>query len=101
MSATSTVSTRLNQADVDLIHSLAELEGCDRATLIKTLLRNGLEHLRRDRAVEAYRREKVTLSRAAELAGLNPWEFLALMDSEKLELHYDVAEFHEDLSRLP
>ena len=37
--------------------------------------------------MEACRRGKVTLSRAAELAGLNPWDFLALMDSEKLELH--------------
>ncbi|MCB1134483.1 MAG: UPF0175 family protein [Verrucomicrobiae bacterium] len=101
MPASSTVSTRLAESEVALIQSLAELEGCDRATLIKTLLRSGLENLRRERAVEAYRREKVTLSRAAELAGLGPWDFLALMESEKLELHYDVNEFREDLDRLP
>ena len=71
-----------------------------RATLIKSLLRNGLKNLRRERAVEAFRRDEVTLSRAAELAGLTPWDFLALMDSEKLELHYDVAEFEEDLRAL-
>jgi predicted HTH domain antitoxin len=101
MPATSTVSTRLNDAEVALIQSLAELEGCDRATLIKTLLRNGLEHLRRERAVDAYRQEKVTLSRAAELAGLSPWDFLALMESAKVDLHYDVSDFRDDLSRLP
>lgn len=101
MSATSTVSTRLDAADLSLIQSLAELEGCDRATLIKSLLRNGLKNLRRERAVEAFRREDVTLSRAAELAGLNSWDFLALMDSEKLEMHYGVAEFEEDLLALP
>jgi len=101
VSATSTVSTRLDPADLALIQALAELEGCDRATLIKSLLRNGLKNLRRERAVEAFRREEVTLSRAAELAGLKPWNFLALMDSEKLELHYDVAEFEEDLRALP
>lgn len=101
MPASSTVSARLSESEVALIQSLAELEGCDRGTLIKTLLRSGLEHLRRDRAVAAYRGEKVTLSRAAELAGLGPWDFLALMESEKLELHYDLAEFRDDLSRLP
>lgn len=101
MAASSTVSTRLNDSDVALIQSLAELEGCDRATLIKTVLRNGLDRLRRDRAVEAYRLEKVTLSRAAELAGLGLWDFLALMEPERLELHYDVTEFREDLERLP
>lgn len=101
MAASSTVSTRLNDSDVALIQSLAELEGCDRATLIKTVLRNGLDRLRRDRAVEADRLEKVTLSRAAELAGLGLWDFLALMEPERLELHYDVTEFREDLERLP
>ncbi|MEI6675808.1 MAG: UPF0175 family protein [Verrucomicrobiota bacterium] len=100
MPATSTVSTRLEAADLSLIQSLAELEGCDRATLIKSLVRNGLKNLRRERAVEAFRREEVTLSRAAELAGLSLWDFLALMDLERLELHYDVAELEEDLRDL-
>jgi predicted HTH domain antitoxin len=77
------------------------LEGCDRTTLVKTLLCNGLKYLRRELAVEAYRREKVTLSRASELAGMSQWDFLAQMESEKLELHYDIAEFQEDPSRLP
>ena len=43
----------------------------------------------------------MTLSRAAELAGLSQWDFLALMSPEKLELHYDVTEFEEDLNALP
>ena len=101
MSATSTVSTRLDSADLALIQTLAELEGCDRATLIKSLLRSGLHSLRRERAIQAYRRDEVSLSRAAELAGLSVWDFLALMSPEKLELHYDVAEFEEDLNALP
>ena len=101
MAATTTVSTRLNPSELALIQSLAELEGCDRGTLVRSLLRSGLERLRRERAAEAYRREQVTLSRAAELAGTSVWDFLALMESEKLELHYDVAEFREDLRHLP
>ncbi|MCF7674729.1 MAG: UPF0175 family protein [Akkermansiaceae bacterium] len=101
MPATSTVSTRLDPADLALIQSLAELEGCDRATLIKSLLRSGLQSLRRERAVKAFRRDEVSLSRAAELAGLSLWDFLALMGPEKLELHYDVEEFEDDLNALP
>ena len=100
MAATSTVSTRLDQEDLALVQSLAELEGCDRATLIKSVLRNGLRALRRERAVLAFRREEITLSRAAELAGLSQWDFLAVLAPEKLELHYDVAEFEEDLQAL-
>ena len=64
-------------------------------------MRSGLRSLRRERAIQAYRREEVSLSRAAELAGLSQWDFLSLMGSEKLELHYDVAEFDADLNALP
>ena len=101
MSSTTTVSARLDDQELALIKSLAELEGCDRATLIKSLLRKGIAHLRREHAIRAYRREEVTLSKATELAGLDLWDFLALMESEKLELHYDVEEFERDLSQLP
>jgi hypothetical protein len=91
MAASSTVSTRLDAQELALIQSLAELEGCDRATLIKSLLRKGM----------AFRAEEVTLSKAAELAGMDLWDFLALMETEKLDLHYDVADFEQDLSHLP
>lgn len=100
MAASSTVSARLDAQELALIQHLAELEGCDRATLIKTLLRKGISHLRRERAVQAFRREEVTVSKAAELAGMNLWDFLALMETEKLELHYDVADFEQDLRQL-
>jgi len=100
MSSTSTVSTRLDKQDLALIKALAELEGCDRASLIKSLLRKGMVQLRREHAIRAFRREEVTLSKAAELAGLPLWDFLALMESEKLELHYEVADFEQDLAQL-
>lgn len=48
----------------------------------------------------AYRAEGITLSRAAELAGLSTWDFLALMPKEQLDLHYGVCEFEDDLQML-
>ena len=83
------------------MQSLAEMEGCDRATLIKSLLRKGMTHLRREQAVKAFRCEQVTLSKAAELAGMDLWDFLALMETEKLDLHYEVADFEQDLRQIP
>lgn len=101
MATTTTVSTRVDDQDLALIQSLADQEGCDRATLIKSILRRGMAHLRREQAVQAYRRNDVTMSKAADLAGLTLWDFLALMESEKLEIHYDVADFEQDLHQLP
>lgn len=97
---TTTVSARLSADEIELIQELADLEGSDRATLIKTLLRQGIKDLRLRRAAEAYRREEITLSRAAELAGIGLWDFIALMDREALEIHYGPEEFEEDLAAI-
>jgi len=48
--------------------------------------------------VEAYRAGTVTLSRAAEMAGVNIWDFLACMPDRDLELHYGVDDLEADLA---
>jgi predicted HTH domain antitoxin len=98
--ASVTISTRLDPEDVKILQSLADLSGFDRSTLVKSLLRRGMKELRLDHAAEALRKEKVTLSRAAELAGLDVWDFIAGMESRGLELHYGVDELNQDLDAL-
>jgi predicted HTH domain antitoxin len=85
---------------VKLLESLADLSGLDRSTLVKSLLRRGMKELRLDHAAEALRNEKVTLSRAAELAGLDVWDFIAGMESRGLELHYGIDDLNQDLEAL-
>ena len=92
-----TIYTRLDSEEVKLLESLAELSGFDRSTLIKSLLRKGMKELRLEHAREAYRKEDVTLSRAAEIAGLSPWDFIARMQEQGLELHYGVDDFNQDM----
>jgi predicted HTH domain antitoxin len=98
--ATTTISARVDLKEAALIETLAKMEGCDRSTLIKSIVRRGIQALRLDRAIAAYRAEEITLSRAAELAGLSTWDFLVLMPREQLDLHYDVAEFDDDLQSI-
>ena len=95
---TITVSTRLEPEELRLLESLARDSGHDRATLMKSLLRRGMRELRIEQAVEAYRRQRATLSRAAEMAGVDTWEFLAGMEDRNLELHYDVEDFETDMA---
>ncbi|TVP76723.1 MAG: hypothetical protein EA353_11600 [Puniceicoccaceae bacterium] len=95
---TKTVSTRLSEDELGLLDSMAARTGLDRATMTKTLLRRGLEQLRFDEAVAAYRASRVTLSRAAEMAGISIWDFIGRMDQQDLTLHYGIGELEEDLS---
>lgn len=40
----------------------------------------------------------MTLSRAAEVAGISVWDMVARMDEKDLVLQYDVKELDEDLN---
>lgn len=99
-----TISTRLDPEEVDQLEALVEQSGTDRSTLVKLLLRRGMKAQRLETAVDAFRKDEVTLSRAAEIAGIDPWDFIARMAPLGLDLHYGLEEFDEDtaaLERLP
>lgn len=79
--------------------TLSESAGVDRASLLKSIVRRGMQEVRLEQAVAAYRQGRVTLSRAAEMAGLGVWDLLARMDDA--DLHYGVEEFEADLETFP
>ena len=95
-----TISTRLESEEVGLLDDLVRSTGLDRSALTRSLLRKGMKELQLKEAVLAYRREKISLSRAAQNADIGIWDFLALMKTENLEIHYDVEDFESDLQTL-
>jgi predicted HTH domain antitoxin len=56
--------------------------------------------LRREIAVMLFRNDRLTLGQASELAGMNRLTFQHLLKSLEIPLHYDVADFEEDLQTL-
>ena len=98
--ASTTVSTRLEADELELLESLVRLSGLDRAGLIRSVLKRGLDEMRLELAVKQYREDKATLSRAAEIAGISLWDFVARMKPLGLELHVDEEEFERDLRSL-
>ena len=95
---TTTLSTRLTAAELALLDNLAAVSGQGRAAMIKSILRTGMAELRFRNAVDAYRLGHVTLSKAAELAGLSLWDMVARLDKAQAEFHYDAEELREDLA---
>lgn len=51
-------------------------------------------------AVMLFQREKITLGQASHLARMSQLQFQHLLASRHIPLHYDVAEFEEDLQTL-
>ena len=56
--------------------------------------------LRQEIAVLLFARDKLTLAQASRLAGLGRLRFQHLLASRDIPVHYDVAEFEEDLRTL-
>ena len=65
---------------------------------MKSILRTGMAELRFRQAVETYRQGGITLSKAAETAGLSLWDMVVRLDQAQAELHYDAEELREDLA---
>jgi len=91
------ISTRMEPQDSKILDELAKLEGVERAVLMRHMLHLGLGTYRQNAAVQAYALGKMSLGRAAELAGLTQWEMLGALEAHHTDLNYDAAELEKDL----
>ena len=97
---TITLSARLAKDEAKKIDELAADLGLDRGALLKQLIRKGLKDIQTERALDAYRRGTITLSRAAEIAELTLRDILLLLPEESMELNYDVRELRRDMENI-
>jgi predicted HTH domain antitoxin len=58
------------------------------------------EELKREIAVMLFQRENLTLAQASRLAGLSRLEMQQLLATRQIPVHYDVADFEQDLDTL-
>jgi metal-responsive CopG/Arc/MetJ family transcriptional regulator len=73
-----TISARVpDELEAELEAYLDE-EKLDRSTAVRKLLADGLEEWRRDRALERLDAGEITVSAAAERAGMSVWDFARL-----------------------
>ena len=55
------------------------------------------DELRCEIAVLLFQRERLSLAKAAELAEMDRLQFQHLLASRRIPVHYDVADFDQDL----
>lgn len=58
------------------------------------------EELKQEIAIFLFEKNKLTLAQASRLAGIGRLQFQHLLASRQIPVHYDVAEFEEDLRTL-
>ena len=75
----------------------AEREKTDKSILLTKIMEEGLSVWKMNKALEMYRLQKVTLWKAAEIAGVSLAEMLAELPKRKIIFQYDLDELREDL----
>lgn len=72
-------------------------EKVDKATALRKLLELGVKDWRRETALDQLREGKVTVWRAAEVAGLSLWDFVSLLEDRKVVLPIRGRDVIDDL----
>ena len=98
MSDTVTVYLRMPKDEITRLEAAARELGMDRSTFMKMALRLGASNVLLEQASGSYRRGEITLSKAAEIAGVSLHDLLAKMDRYDLQLSYGPEELAKDLN---
>jgi predicted HTH domain antitoxin len=64
---------------------IMKVEGIDKSTAVRKLLERGISEWRKERAIKLVGEGKITMTRAAELAGISLWEMVELARERKVE----------------
>ncbi|HMF32686.1 MAG TPA: UPF0175 family protein [Candidatus Lokiarchaeia archaeon] len=72
----------------------------DQSSLIRQILSEGIQQRKLDLAVAEYQKKKLSLGMAAELAGLNLWEFLEELHRRHVGLNYTLEEAENEIARI-
>ncbi|MEW6481554.1 MAG: UPF0175 family protein [bacterium] len=58
------------------------------------------EELKQEMALLLFKKEKLTLGQASQLAGITQLQFQHLLASQQIPIHYGAEDFEEDLKTL-
>ncbi len=91
------VTTRLPKEMLSEIERLAQREKVDRSELIRRLLDFALKQKRVEEAVQAYQDGRVTLWKAAEMAGVSLRRMMEIVKEKKIPVSYTLDDLKRDL----
>jgi len=81
-----------------LLDQAAAHDGLDRSSLLKRFFRRGYADYQLETACATYRRGEITLSRAAEMAGLSLYDLLIRFPANGLELNLTAEDLRRELA---
>ena len=93
---TEIVSTRVSGDMAKDLEEIEKEENTDRATIVRKFLAKSIADWKLQRAITLYSDGKVTLWKAAEIAGVTLWDMIDTLKKRKIPYQYLFENFHED-----
>lgn len=100
MGKTTAISARIYESQLREIEKLARKRGVDKSDAIRKLLDEGLKQERLREALQGVRENKITVWRAAELAGVSYREMLRLLKAENVPFPLTAQELKVEMGEL-
>jgi len=73
----------------------------DKIMRVLGVARNEVEDvITKELAVYFFQQGMLSFGQAREWTGMSVWDFLALLREKKVPLHYDIAEYEEDMETI-
>lgn len=94
------INLRVPDEVVTELDALAAQEHLSRIDLARQILLEGLARRKSDLALRLYREGKVSLARAAEIAGVSLWEMMDRIEQAGVPSSYTLEEALADVRRL-
>lgn len=98
-SQTEHLTGRVPKKQLDQLEMISKEEGIDRSTALRKVLDIGFKEYRRERAVERYRKGKISIGKAAAEAGLSIFEMYDILEREKIPIELDIERMREALRK--
>jgi predicted HTH domain antitoxin len=91
------VGTRLPESVIIDLKKIEQVEQSDRSTVLRKLLYRAVSEWKMDHFAQAYGQGKMTLSKAAEEAGVSVWEMMEYVREKKISAQYSLEDLEHDL----
>lgn len=82
------------------IDNLKELYKEEQSSLIRRLLWRSINEEKTDFAIKEYLNEKISMGKAAEIAGISIWEMLDELKKRNITLKYKISEAQCEIENL-
>lgn len=81
------------------LEELQEILHLDKSSLVRQLLYTSIRELRISHAIEAYKQDKISFGKGAELAGISIWEWIDELHCRHVPSNFSIDDARMELTR--